>query len=91
MGIQCDVQYVFSFTYQAKLEQNISEHEFDHVFLGFSNDVPQPDVKEVGEYKYMSLEEIEVQLAQNPKQFTAWFLLIFERVKKELSKLNQEV
>jgi isopentenyl-diphosphate delta-isomerase len=88
MGMHCDMKYAFNFTYLAKLEHNLSEHEFDHVFFAFSNEMPKPDPGEVAEYKYLSLPEIETQLQQNPGQFTVWFALIFDRVKTEINKLN---
>ncbi len=86
MGLRCDLKYIFNFTYLANLENGLSEHELDHVFFGFSDDVPKPNPEEVAAYKYMSLPEIENQLKQNPQEFTAWFKLIFARVKNELNK-----
>ena len=86
MGIDCSLQSVFSFTYLAKLENGITEHEFDHVFLGFTNDIPTLNAEEASTYKYVSLDQIENELKQNPEQFTVWFKLIFERVKSELSQ-----
>jgi isopentenyl-diphosphate delta-isomerase len=81
MGITCKLKHVFDFTYSVKFENNLSENEFDHVFFGFSDDVPLPDPNEVSDWKYQSLEEIENQLKQSPGQFTEWFKLIFESVK----------
>jgi isopentenyl-diphosphate delta-isomerase len=86
MGLRCDLKYIFNFTYLANLENGLSEHELDHVFFGFSDDVPKPNPEEVAAYKYMSLPEIENQLKQNPQEFTVWFKLIFARVKNELNK-----
>ena len=85
MGIDCNLQAVFNFTYLAKLENGISEHEFDHVFFGFTNDKPKLNLEEASDYKYLSLDKIENQLKQNPEQFTVWFTIIFERVKTELN------
>ncbi|MEO8759415.1 MAG: isopentenyl-diphosphate Delta-isomerase [Bacteroidia bacterium] len=88
MGIACDLKYVFNFTYLAKLENGITEHEFDHVFFGFCDDLPKLNTAEASDYKYLSLTEIETQLKQNPEQFTVWFKLIFDKVKTELSKVS---
>ena len=85
MGMHDNLHYAFNFTYLAKLEHNLSEHEFDHVFFGFSNETPKPNPTEVSEYAYFSLDEIELQLKQNPQHFTAWFALIFDRVKNEVN------
>lgn len=85
MGIDCNLQAAFNFTYLAKLENDITEHEFDHVFFGFTDDIPTLNLEEASNYKYLSLDEIKNQLEKNPEQFTVWFTLIFERVKTELS------
>jgi len=86
MGLNCELQSAFNFTYSVKFENNLTEHEFDHVFFGVSDEVPLPDPTEVSDYKYMAMEEIKKQLAQNNSQFTEWFKLIFERVDSQLKK-----
>ncbi len=88
MGLECDLKPVFNFTYLAKLENGISEHEFDHVFFGFTNDKPKLNLEEASDYNYLSLDKIEKELTQNPERFTVWFKLIFERVKNELNKVK---
>jgi isopentenyl-diphosphate delta-isomerase len=84
MGLYCKLEHVFNFTYAALLENNLREHEFDHVFFGISDTAPKPNPDEVSEWKYLEMKEIENQMKQNPEQFTAWFKLIFERVKNQL-------
>lgn len=86
MGIDCKLNYVFNFTYSATFNNNLIEHEFDHVFFGISDEAPKSNPDEVSEWKYVSTEEIESQLKQNPEQFSAWFKLIFSRVKSHMKK-----
>lgn len=88
MGLHCEIKYAFNFTYLTKFESGLSEHEFDHVFFCFSDDAPNINPEEVADYKYMSLQETENQLKQNSQEYTAWFKLIFARVKNELNKIN---
>ncbi len=87
MGLHCEIKYAFNFTYLTEFENGLSEHEFDHVFFCFSDDVPKPNPEEVAAYKYLSLPEIETQLKESPQQFTAWFKLIFARVKNEIKTI----
>src|SRR5579872_394906 len=51
MGITCKLRHAFNFTYTATFENNLSEHEFDHVFFGESSEIPKPDPEEVAEWK----------------------------------------
>src|SRR5690349_19964529 len=34
MGIDVDPQYLYKFLYQVELQNNLIEHELDHVFIG---------------------------------------------------------
>jgi len=80
MGMYAELKEIFSFTYKQELENGLTEHEFDHVFIGFSNQMPQPNPVEVMDYKYISTTDLIQDVAQNPQNYTVWFKLIFERV-----------
>ena len=41
MGMICDLKFKFNFIYKAKLDNNLYEHELDHVFFGFSDSTPK--------------------------------------------------
>ena len=56
MGMECKLELKFNFIYKAQLDNNLYEHEFDHVFFGFSNDLPKINKLEVDSYKYESLD-----------------------------------
>ncbi len=80
MGLKTRLKEVFSFKYIQKLENNLTEHEFDHVFTGVSDQEPQPHPDEVMSYKYVDYNQIKHDLELHPENYTAWFKLIFERV-----------
>ncbi|MDP2385156.1 MAG: isopentenyl-diphosphate Delta-isomerase [Bacteroidota bacterium] len=80
MGIECDLQYKFSFIYKAELESGLTEYELDHVFLGVYNGEPDINRDEVSDWKYENLESIEQDLLHSPESYTAWFKIVFERV-----------
>ena len=83
MGMRCDLKKQFDFIYKAKLDNNLYEHEFDHVFFGFSTDPPQINTKEVEEYTYKTLEDIGDEIKINPEKYTCCSVL--SRTKKSLS------
>ncbi len=80
MGLRCELQEMFNLTYELKLEDGLTEHEYDHVFAGISNDVPLPDPMEVSDWKYVKTEEIRKQLDEHPERFSGWFHLIFGHI-----------
>ena len=82
MGMRCDLKKQFDFIYKAKLDNNLYEHEFDHVFFGFSTDPPQINTEEVEEYTYKTLEDIGDEIKTNPEKYTEWFKICFKEVIK---------
>jgi isopentenyl-diphosphate delta-isomerase len=64
---------LFSFIYRAELENNLVEHELDHVLIGFTDDQPNVNPDEVCDYKWLAMHEIEEDIEQHPNLYTAWF------------------
>jgi isopentenyl-diphosphate Delta-isomerase len=80
LGLRCVLTPLLSFTYSADLGGGLSEHELDHVFIGRTDLDPVPDPDEVGDWRWIGVEEIRVWLARDPATFTAWFRPAFERL-----------
>lgn len=80
MGFDCSFDELFSFVYKAAFDNNLTEHEFDHVFAGSSDQVPHPDPSEVESFRYATMEEIREEMQADPSQFTVWFRIAFDRV-----------
>lgn len=84
MGITCDIHKVFEFIYEAKLPNGLYEHELDHVFFGHFSGEPQINKAEVEAWKYISFDDLTVDVSKNPENYTPWFKVIF----KELESLE---
>ena len=80
MGFTCPVEKVFSFIYKAELDSGMTEHEFDHVFIGEFNGTPQPNPAEVMDYKWLSYDELHNDLREYPERYTEWFKICFNQV-----------
>ncbi|MFN4299088.1 MAG: isopentenyl-diphosphate Delta-isomerase [Thermaurantimonas sp.] len=79
MGFDCTLEKVLDFVYRADFSDGLTEHEFDHVFVGYFNGNPEINTKEVAEYKWMPLDEVKRDLQENPDNYTEWFKIIFDR------------
>ena len=86
MGLQVPLREVFSFIYKAPFDNGLTEHEYDHVLIGYSDAQPQINPEEVASWKWLSLEAIKEDILQTPAQYTAWFKIIFEEFYHHLSK-----
>ena len=80
MGIKSVLNHIFSFTYRAEFENGLTEYEFDHIYSGYSNDVPSINKGEVMAYRYVSIDEIRKEIIEKPETFTKWFVMMFEKV-----------
>lgn len=84
MGLSCELKEIFSFVYKADLDNNLTEHEFDHVFRGITDMLPKPDEKEVSAWKYMSIPQLTKDIDTHPEHYTEWFKICFNTRQKEL-------
>ncbi|MEP7169608.1 MAG: isopentenyl-diphosphate Delta-isomerase [Bacteroidota bacterium] len=80
MGMSCETEFAFSFIYKVSFENGLIEHEYDHVYIGVTDEMPVPEKSEVKSCKYMSVESIKKDLLMNPGKYTHWFKLVFEKV-----------
>ncbi len=81
MGFETSLEKVFDFIYLANFDNGLTEHEFDHVFIGFYEGAILPNSAEVNSFKYIALEEIDVQLINTPDIYTEWFKIAYPKVK----------
>ncbi|MDR2224249.1 MAG: isopentenyl-diphosphate Delta-isomerase [Flavobacteriaceae bacterium] len=79
MGFDVSLEDVFSFIYKAPFDNGLTEHEFDHVMIGYYNDEPNINKEEVEAWKWMSIEGIKEDMENQPALYTEWFKIIFSK------------
>jgi len=84
MGFVCDLKEVFWFVYKAPFDNGLTEHELDHVMVGYFNENPIINKEEVESYKWMTLNAVKIDIENNPKLYTAWFKIIFKESYEKL-------
>jgi len=88
MGFTTPLKPMFSFIYKSKFDNGLTEHEFDHVLLGYYDKQPFINTIEVSEWKWMSLDKIILEIKNKPEDFTVWFKIIFERFFNHIYKVK---
>jgi isopentenyl-diphosphate delta-isomerase len=78
MGFTTNLNEVFSFIYKAPFDNGLTEHEFDHVLIGYFDEEPNINKEEVEDYKWMLLEDVKSDIENNSSEYTAWFKIIFK-------------
>lgn len=79
MGFVVPLKELFHFIYKAPFDNGLTEHELDHVMVGYYNDAPKINTEEVADWKWMSIEDIKQDMEHNPGTYTAWFKIIFSK------------
>ncbi len=84
MGMKCDLKDLFNFIYKEKLDNELTEHELDHVFIGYSDEIPNFNADEVCDYKYISYHDLTKDIHDHPDKYTYWFKHVIENVQQHL-------
>jgi len=79
MGFVCELEEKTSFIYKAPFDNGLTEHELDHIMVGYYNENPIINKEEVESFKWMTLEAVKKDMQLHPKLYTEWFKIIFEK------------
>ncbi len=79
MGFVTSLTEKTSFIYKAPFDNGLTEHELDHIMVGYYESEPNINLDEVEDWKWMALDDIRKDMIVNPKLYTAWFKIIFEK------------
>jgi isopentenyl-diphosphate delta-isomerase len=80
MGLKCSLKNEFSFLYKAALENGLTEHEFDHVFIGETDDLPCINKEEVSDFRHVEINNLLVEISNSPERFTPWFVIALNKL-----------
>lgn len=86
MGLDTHLHEVFSFIYKAELDNQLTEYELDHVFVGYTDDTPKPNSEEVCDFAYIPFSDLQEDVKAHPEKYTFWFKKIFKRVQVNLKQ-----
>jgi isopentenyl-diphosphate delta-isomerase len=84
MGFDCELQELFSFVYQAQLDNDLTEYEFDHVFVGYCDRKPVLNPEEAEDWKWIDLKTLQADIQQYPESYTYWLRDCCDRFITEL-------
>ena len=79
MGIRAPLKIAGNFRYRNRLNNQLIEHEFDHVLLGTIEDQEiAPNAEEVQDYLWIDLMSLQQDLQQNPTKYTVWLAMVLK-------------
>lgn len=80
MGMHSSMEKAFAFVYKSQFDNDLTEHEFDHVFIGEDDQFPEINPDEVATFRYISIPDLLSEIEAEPEQFTTWFRISLPRV-----------
>ena len=86
MGIKTSLRKVYDFIYKAELDNQLTEHEFDHVFYGVFDNDPTLNKDEAEDFKWVDMETLNNDIIKNEDNYTVWFKIAFEYFYNYLKK-----
>ena len=77
LGVTCPLVFCGTFIYKTDVGEGLTEHEFDHLFIGHYDGPFAPNPDEVEAVEWWETEKIAAALQQTPSLFTKWFPIIY--------------
>lgn len=90
MGMTVPLKELFSFIYKASFDNGLTEHELDHVMVGYSDDDPEINTDEVADFKWVHIDTLKKDLYDKPEDYTVWFAIIFDRFCQHLENQSKQ-
>ena len=78
MGFSTELKELFHFIYKAPFDNGLTEHELDHVMVGYFDGEPVINPEEVEDWKWMDIDAIKEDMQLHPEKYTVWFKIIFD-------------
>ncbi|MFV0398691.1 MAG: isopentenyl-diphosphate Delta-isomerase [Bacteroidales bacterium] len=79
VAVKGELKPAFDFVYRAKVNDELTEYEYDRVLLYTTDEEPMPNADEVQSWKYIGHQDLSVDMRKNPDDYTEWFKLIFAK------------
>jgi isopentenyl-diphosphate delta-isomerase len=89
MGFETNLIKVLDFVYKAPFSNGLTEHEFDHVLVGYYDGIINPNQEEVEKYSFNSFSDIEISINESPEIYTEWFKIAFPLIKNWWQENNK--
>ncbi len=83
LGIATNLKFLYKFNYQAPYLDVGAENELCHVYVGYSDAPVKTNVNEIAEWKYFDVTELDRVVQEQPRLFTPWFRMEWEKIRNE--------
>jgi isopentenyl-diphosphate delta-isomerase len=83
LGLDVPLLQLYTFVYHARFGSLGSEYELCAVLIGKSDDEVRPHPDEIADWRFVSPEALDRDLASRPDIYTPWFKMEWQRLRQE--------
>jgi isopentenyl-diphosphate delta-isomerase len=83
LDLQCELEFLYKFQYQANFDNLGAENEFCHVFAGYTDGDVRAHPDEIAAWRYISPEELTREIAEDGDRFTPWMKMEWQRIQAD--------
>ncbi len=76
MGFSCELYNAFVKKYNVRCDNDLYENEYNYVLLGQFDGVPEINLDEVEDWKWISINDLFSDLKKNSNAYTPWFSIL---------------
>ena len=80
LGLEVDLTYLYKFQYQARFGEEGSENELCSVYVGKTDELPKVNPNEISDWRYLSIDEMNKELAEHSEKYTPWFKMEWKTI-----------
>lgn len=89
LGLKAELRFLYKFQYAARFGDAGSERELCWVYAGISDQTPSTNSNEISDWRYVSPQALDNELAVSSDQFTPWFKMEWrEIVNTHMASIN---
>lgn len=89
MGLPCVLRELTKLSYCVPVGRGMTENEYTHVFVGYSEATPQQDAREVAKWTRSPLNALLEEVLQHPWDYATWFQACLPYVAQEFQRLRE--
>lgn len=78
MGLACGLSLKATFVYHTAFGNGLTEHEFDHIFVGTTSQEPVINPAETDAYAWRTIPELKEEMREYPDRYTSWFRIALQ-------------
>ena len=89
LGFTCKLKYVTEFRYQAFYKKVGAENEICAILVGRYDGQITPNLKEVVEWKWIRLDNLQKEIKKSPEQYAPWLVIGLKKLLAIINRANR--